>query len=116
MNGFESEQFTDELYDARKADIWSIGIIYYAMIFHGIPWETAACQDSNYRHYIRCAGKGFEPFSRLSSGPKRMLKRMLEPNPMKRITIEEILNDEWYNRIRVVPLFTESSKEYRSVD
>jgi serine/threonine protein kinase len=33
-----------------------------------------------------------------SSGAKKLLKRILDPNPLTRITISEILEDEWFKK------------------
>lgn len=82
-------------YDPAAADIWSCGIIYYAMIFHGIPWTIADSKDPNYRHYLKHRGIGFEPLVRLPHGPQVLLRKMLEPDPMKRISVFDIMKDEW---------------------
>lgn len=106
------EQFTGSPYDGRLVDVWSLGIIYYAMVFHGIPWESATSKDGNYMHYASCCatvrgpghGNVFEPFTRLPHGSRRLLRRMLEPDPAKRITIAEIQADEWFQAIPMVTL------------
>lgn len=106
------EQFTGLPYDGRLVDVWSLGIIYYAMVFHGIPWESATSKDGNYMHYANCCvatrslghGNIFEPFTRLPHGSRRLLRRMLEPDPAKRITIAEVQADEWFQAIPMVTL------------
>lgn len=95
------EEYAELSYDGRKVDVWALGIIYYALIFHGVPWESANSKDSNYLHYIACKSK-FEPFTRLPSGARNLLRRMLEPDPEKRISVEEIYNDPWFQSITPV--------------
>lgn len=95
------EEYLGLPYDGRKVDVWAIGIIYYAMVFHGVPWESASSKDSNFLHYIACKGK-FEPFNRLPSGARNLLRRMLEPDPEKRISIEKIMEDAWFQSITPV--------------
>lgn len=94
------EEFTGQEYDGRLVDIWSIGIIYYAMIFHCVPWEMAHPKNSNYKQFLEEGFDKFEPFSRLPAKPRALLKRILEPNPQNRATIEEIVNDEWFKCIK----------------
>ena len=94
------EEFTGQEYDGRLVDIWSIGIIYYAMVFHCVPWEMAHPKNPNYKQFLEEGFDNFEPFSRLPAKPCALLKRILEPDPLKRATIEEIMTDEWFTNIR----------------
>lgn len=94
------EEFTEKEYDGRLVDIWSIGIIYYAMIFHCVPWEMAHPKNPNYKQFLEDGFDNFEPFNRLPVKPRSLLKRILEPEPSKRATIEEIMSDEWFKNIR----------------
>lgn len=87
-------------YDPAAADIWSCGIIYYAMSFHGIPWHVASEKDPQYKKYLMKRSPTDEPFARLARGPRMLLYRMLDPNPKTRINIEDILNDEWVRSIQ----------------
>jgi hypothetical protein len=98
------EEFTCEDYDGRAVDVWAIAIIYYTMVFHTIPWDNASMQDPNYRQYIEGGQRNFESFKRLSFGARTLLKRMLEPAPSKRITIDEILEDQWFKEIEPCPI------------
>jgi serine/threonine protein kinase len=98
------EEYSGSPYDARKVDVWAIGIIYYAMVFHGVPWEAAHPKDLNYCHYLSCGAARFEPFTRLPSGARCLLRRILEPDPTKRISIDEIMENEWFCNIEIVPL------------
>lgn len=95
------EEFSDCEYDARAVDVWSCAIVYYAMTFHGVPWESATSADPNYVFYLNNRRLTAEPLVRLPSGPQHLLSKMLEPDPAKRITIEEIMQDEWFQQIKV---------------
>lgn len=98
------EEFLGTPYDARKVDVWAIGIIYYAMVFHGVPWEAANLKDPNYYHYWSCGSSKFEPFTRLPSGARSLLRKIMEPDPTKRISIDEIHLDPWFAQIEELPL------------
>ncbi|KAG0301000.1 serine/threonine-protein kinase HAL4/sat4 [Dissophora globulifera] len=94
------EVFTSKEYDARRVDVWSCGIVYYCMVYQGIPFRAAMSQDPNYQHFLDMrAANAYEPFEKLPSGARNLMKKILEPNAEKRITIEEILEDEWFKKI-----------------
>jgi protein-serine/threonine kinase len=95
------EEFTGMEYDGRLIDVWALGIIYYAMVFHGVPWEMANTRSANYRLFLQVEYEGYEPFSRLPPKPRALLKKILEPDPCKRATVLDICNDEWFKKIRV---------------
>jgi serine/threonine protein kinase len=103
------EEFTQGDFDAQAVDVWALAIIYFAMVFHTVPWQVAQLSDEGYRQYVTNP-RAFEPFKRLSYGARTLLKRMLEPDPSKRITIKEILEDEWFQSILVCPIKTVKKK------
>lgn len=94
------EEFTCQEYDGRLVDVWSLGIIYYAMVFHCVPWEMAHPKNPNFKQYIEEGFEAFEPFSRLPSKPRALLKKILQADPAKRATIDDILNDDWFKEIK----------------
>ncbi|KAI9023729.1 kinase-like domain-containing protein [Phycomyces nitens] len=53
------------------------------------------------RESIRKQAKegGLDVFEGLEIGAKRLMYRMLDPNPNKRITIDEVVNNEWFSSI-----------------
>lgn len=98
------EEFLDGEYDARLVDVWSIGIIYYALTFHRVPWRVANPSDRGYCRFLAGGCAALEPFDRLPPGPRGLLKKILEPNPAKRISLEGIYDDPWFSRLRLCPL------------
>ncbi|KAI9292346.1 Pkinase-domain-containing protein [Neoconidiobolus thromboides FSU 785] len=96
------EAFVEKDYDGRSMDIWATGIVYYAMSYNGVPFRTATKNDSNYKAFLETRlNNKYEPFKRYSPGCRELMKRILEPEPSKRITIDEILNNEWFQSIEV---------------
>jgi protein-serine/threonine kinase len=99
-------------YDPRPLDVWSCAIVYLTMTFGGSPWQAA---KPEYEYYAKFK-KGWDDwlvmhpdgqitnsadghpkcgkiFSVISPPPlKRLLMRMLHPQPDKRITIQEVMN------------------------
>lgn len=98
------EEYGGDEYDAQKVDVWSLGIIYYAMVFHSVPWEEATMNDPQFAVYARCGQDAFEPFQRLPKYTRDLLKGMLQVDPAKRISIEEVQSNSWIRKIQFVPL------------
>ncbi|KAK1262094.1 CBL-interacting protein kinase 9 [Acorus gramineus] len=79
-------------YDGAKADIWSCGVILFVLMAGYLPFD-----DSNIMTlYKKIYKADFTCPSWFSSGAKKLITHILEPNPLKRITIPEILQNEWF--------------------
>ncbi|KAJ3004923.1 serine/threonine-protein kinase HAL4/sat4 [Thoreauomyces humboldtii] len=94
------EEFSQKSYDGRKVDVWACGIVYLAMIFQRFPWTQATPADCHWSSYLS-SGCKTKFFDRLPEGPRRVLRSMLEPDPDRRATMEECLEDPWVKRIAV---------------
>ncbi|KAJ3141522.1 serine/threonine-protein kinase HAL4/sat4 [Geranomyces variabilis] len=94
------EEFTQSSYDGRKVDVWACAIIYLAIMFQRFPWHAAKPSDPNYEQYIK-SGCKTKFLDRLPQGPRDLLRHMLEPDPEKRYTIEQCLEDPWVKSIRM---------------
>jgi len=94
------EEFLNKEYDARRVDIWACGIVYYCMVYQGIPFRAATSKDANFQHFLDMrAINSYEPFEKLPFGARQLMKKILDPNPETRITIEGVLEDEWFKSI-----------------
>ncbi|CAG8507209.1 422_t:CDS:10 [Diversispora eburnea] len=97
------EQFETKEYDARLVDVWACGIVYYCMIYQGIPFRMAASTDPNYANYVNyleTKNSGlYEPFEKLPRGCRDLLYKILQPDPKKRYNIEKIKKDPWFKEI-----------------
>ncbi|KAF9940755.1 serine/threonine-protein kinase HAL4/sat4 [Mortierella antarctica] len=94
------EEFKSKEYDARRVDVWACGIVYYCMVYQGIPFRAATTEDPNYQHFLDMrAVNNYPPFEKLPLGCRTLMKRIMDPSPETRITIEEILEDEWFKSI-----------------
>ena len=52
MSYIAPEEYTQDEYDARAVDVWSLGIIYFALNFKSVPWKTADITDHNFKQYL----------------------------------------------------------------
>ncbi|KAJ3004113.1 serine/threonine-protein kinase HAL4/sat4 [Thoreauomyces humboldtii] len=94
------EEFETGEYDSEMVDVWSIGIIYYVMVYNSIPWKAATLSDPRYKHFLENKGK-FWPLDRMHPGPRKLMYRILDPNPATRITMKELEEDEWFASLKV---------------
>ncbi|KAF8816633.1 other/HAL protein kinase [Phlegmacium glaucopus] len=104
------EQFLGKPYDARLVDIWACGIVYYCLHFQELPWRAAQpAIDQLYSAYVTACAN---PNPALSSCPptinnlnpracRSLIRKMLEPDPRNRSTIEEVMAHTWIESIEV---------------
>ncbi|GMI93584.1 SOS2-like protein kinase 17, LOW-K+-SENSITIVE 1, CBL-interacting protein kinase 23 [Hibiscus trionum] len=99
-------------YHGDKADVWSCGVILFVLMAGYMPFD-----DSNlmglYAQIFR-ANFGFPSW--FSPGARILIKRILDPNPSTRITMIEILEDEWFKKGYKPPMFEQSDVTLGDLD
>ncbi|KAK1417168.1 hypothetical protein QVD17_26291 [Tagetes erecta] len=81
-------------YDGAKADIWSCGVILYVLLAGFLPFQdenVVAMYRKIYRGDFRCP-----PW--FSSDARRLITKLLDPNPDCRITISKIIESSWFKK------------------
>ena len=79
-------------YDGYKIDVWSTGIILYAMLCGYLPFEDTD-NEKLFKKILRCKLIYPEYISEIA---KDLMNRILVTDPMKRITIKEIKEHQFY--------------------
>ncbi|XP_073283722.1 CBL-interacting serine/threonine-protein kinase 3-like [Primulina huaijiensis] len=104
------EVLNDRGYDGATADLWSCGVILFVLLAGYLPFDDANLMNL----YSKISSAEFTCPPWFSFGAMKLIARILEPNPMKRITIPEILEDEWFKKGYKAPIFDE--KEDTNLD
>ncbi|XP_056169140.1 CBL-interacting serine/threonine-protein kinase 3-like isoform X1 [Syzygium oleosum] len=97
------EVLNDRGYDGATADMWSCGVILFVLLAGYLPFD-----DSNLMNlYKKISAAEFTCPPWLSFEAMKLITRILDPNPMTRITISEILEDAWFKKNYKPPIFDE---------
>mmetsp|Transcript_7049 Transcript_7049/g.9179 ORF Transcript_7049/g.9179 Transcript_7049/m.9179 type:complete len:585 (-) Transcript_7049:1296-3050(-) len=115
-------------FHGRPADIWAAGITLYAFTYGQLPFTTQprrssfqrmtsssdmtemeTLQDNIINATLAFPGVGLG----VSTKQKRLLERLLEKNPNKRIQMHDILNDPWLCRYEPMPLLNGEQPRHR---
>ncbi|KAK9763047.1 serine/threonine protein kinase [Basidiobolus ranarum] len=93
------EIFEGGSYDAAKSDIWSAAIIYLCMILRKFPWDIARTNEKSYSKFLKYRHED-RYFRKVPTQALKIIRKMLDPNPVTRATIEEVLHDPWFQSIK----------------
>lgn len=97
------EVLEDKGYDGALADLWSCGVILFVMLAGFLPFED----DNVASLYKKISAAQFNCPSWFSDGAKKLIARILDPNPSTRITIAQLLKDQWFKKGYKPPVFDE---------
>jgi 5'-AMP-activated protein kinase catalytic alpha subunit len=109
------EVISGHLYAGPEVDVWSCGVILYALLCGSLPFD-----DESIPNLFKKIKSGMYSLpSHLSQLSRNLIPRMLEVDPMKRITIAEIRQHPWFQHklppyLRHPPELME--KQERNVD
>ncbi|KAJ7947372.1 Non-specific serine/threonine protein kinase [Quillaja saponaria] len=106
------EVINNKGYDGAKADLWSCGVILYVLMAGYLPFEDAnimALYKKIFKAEFTCP-----PW--FSSSAKKLIMRILDPNPARRIMISEVIENEWFKKGYKPPRFEQADVSLDDVD
>nr|AGQ43462.1 CBL-interacting protein kinase 2 [Nitraria tangutorum] len=81
-------------YDGAESDIWSCGVILYVLLAGYLPLH-----DSNLMAMYRKISKGdYAIPSWFSTDVRKLLTRILDPNPKTRVSLAKIMDNPWFKK------------------
>ncbi|KAI3666855.1 hypothetical protein L6452_41893 [Arctium lappa] len=79
-------------YDGAKADIWSSGVVLFVLLTGFLPFR-----DSNLMEmYRKIARAEFKYPNWFPTEARRLVSKILDPNPETRISVAKIMENSWF--------------------
>ena len=87
------EMISGKRYDGAKVDVWSCGVVLFALLCGYLPFEDP---DTNIL-YSKILSADYQLAEHVSAEATDLLDKILTVDPNKRITIKEIRSHPWFN-------------------
>ena len=102
------EILLDKGYSGSGIDMWSAGVVLYAMLYGTVPFKAHNMKDL----HSSIINAKYSLKDTISDEASDLITKILEPNPTHRYTISEILSHPWYAEIdEDIELFNDIEKE-----
>ncbi|KAK8395974.1 hypothetical protein O3P69_005219 [Scylla paramamosain] len=106
------ELFEGKEYDGPKADVWSLGVILFVLVCGYLPFDAKTLQTLR---SIVVAGKFRIPYF-MSSDCDNLIRKMLQVDPERRVSIERIMQHRWITMEGLDSKIREILQKYNSDD
>ncbi|KAL4857616.1 Serine/threonine-protein kinase 8 [Chlorella vulgaris] len=87
--------FVDSKYDAKKADVWSCGVILYALVVGYYPFNPA---DTKLPTKMMEGQVQYPEGVTVSPECRELIRGMLNPNPSRRARLSDIFSHSWFQK------------------
>lgn len=87
------EMISGKRYNGTQVDIWSCGVILFALVSGYLPFEDP---DTG-KLYKKILSANYDLPEHVSEEASDLIKQILQTDPAKRITIAEIRKHKWFN-------------------
>lgn len=74
-------------YNAKKADVWSCGIMLFVMLYASYPFEQVSD--------ILTRDIALPERPPISDAAKHLIRSMSKPNPVERLKLEDVCKHPW---------------------
>lgn len=86
-------------YDAKKSDMWSMGVLLYTLVSGQLPWTK-----HNHTQLFHQIKKGhYHIPSFISDDCANLIRKLMEINPSKRLSADEAINHPWLSSTKFLP-------------
>lgn len=97
------EVLSEKGYDGTAFDVWSCGVILFVLMAGYLPFD----EENLMALYKKIMKAEYTCPPWFSHDAKKLISRILDPNPLTRMTIPEILQDPWFKKGYKPPQFEE---------
>ena len=86
-------------YHGDKVDVWSIGIVLYAMVCGYLPFEDPVTK----KLYKKIMNAEYKIPKYVSNTVKDLMVKILNTDPDERYTLDDIMAHPWFSRVTTFP-------------